>query len=235
MNKWKDVKKVVLAVFGGLDMSIDPEMAADGARRQVVTFTADLGQGDELEPARKKAELLGGEKIYIRDVREEFVGDFVFPMFRANAQYEGLYCRHLDRRPLIAEHLVEIARRRARMPSPMVPPARATPGPLRTLGLCAVPRHQGHRAVARLVVQVAHRPAQFRARSRIRSPRTSRARRRSSVDANLLHSSSEGKVLEAGSLERATGIVHQRTISPMDAPDAVSRSPSISRPATPLR
>src|SRR6185312_5380949 len=77
---------------------------------EVVTFTADLGQGDELEPARKKAELLGAKEIYIRDVREEFVAEFVFPMFRANAQYEGLYLLGTSiARPLIAKHLVEIA------------------------------------------------------------------------------------------------------------------------------
>ena len=111
MNKWKDVKKVVLAYSGGLDTSIILKWLQTELGAEVVTFTADLGQGDELEPARKKAELLGIKEIYIRDVREEFVRDFVFPMFRANALYEGCYLLGTSiARPLISKHLVEIAR-----------------------------------------------------------------------------------------------------------------------------
>ena len=87
----KDVKKVVLAYSGGLDTSIILKWLQTELNAEVVTFTADLGQGEELEPARKKAEMLGIKDIYIRDVREEFVKDFVFPMFRANAVYEGVY------------------------------------------------------------------------------------------------------------------------------------------------
>src|SRR5881396_1233318 len=87
----RDVKKVVLAYSGGLDTSIILKWLQTELGAEVVTFTADLGQGEELEPARKKAELLGAKEIHVRDVREEFVRDFVFPMFRANAQYEGLY------------------------------------------------------------------------------------------------------------------------------------------------
>jgi argininosuccinate synthase len=101
-------------------------MAADRTGAEVVTFTADLGQGEELEPARKKAEMLGIKEIYIEDVREEFVRDFVFPMFRANAVYEGVYLLGTSiARPLIAKHLIEIAKKPARTPSPMAPPARA--------------------------------------------------------------------------------------------------------------
>src|SRR5207302_2021479 len=108
-----DVKKVVLAYSGGLDTSIILKWLQQTYRAEVITFTADLGQGEELEPARKKAELLGvkPENIYIEDLREEFVRDFVFPMFRANAQYEGLYLLGTSiARPLIAKRLVEIAR-----------------------------------------------------------------------------------------------------------------------------
>ena len=91
MSKWKDVKKVVLAYSGGLDTSIILKWLQTELGAEVVTFTADLGQGGELEPARKKAEMLGIKDIRVMDVREEFVRDFVFPMFRANAVYEGTY------------------------------------------------------------------------------------------------------------------------------------------------
>src|SRR5262245_37845911 len=107
-------KKVVLAYSGGLDTSIILKWLQTEYGCEVVTFTADLGQGEELEPARKKAQMLGikPENIFIEDLREEFVKDFVFPMFRANAQYEGLYLLGTSiARPLIAKHLVEIAKK----------------------------------------------------------------------------------------------------------------------------
>jgi argininosuccinate synthase len=110
MSKWKDVKKVVLAYSGGLDTSIILKWLQTELNAEVVTFTADLGQGDELEPARKKAELMGIKQIYIEDVREEFISDFVYPMFRANAVYEGVYLLGTSiARPLISKRLVEIA------------------------------------------------------------------------------------------------------------------------------
>ncbi|WP_276990231.1 argininosuccinate synthase domain-containing protein, partial [Lentibacter algarum] len=103
-------KKVVLAYSGGLDTSIILKWLETEYGCEVVTFTADLGQGEELEPARAKAELMGVKDIYIEDVREEFVRDFVFPMFRANAVYEGLYLLGTSiARPLISKRLVEIA------------------------------------------------------------------------------------------------------------------------------
>jgi argininosuccinate synthase len=105
------VKKVVLAYSGGLDTSIILKWLQTELGAEVVTFTADLGQGDELEPARRKAEMLGIKEIYIEDVREEFIRDFVFPMFRANALYEGVYLLGTSiARPLISKRLVEIAR-----------------------------------------------------------------------------------------------------------------------------
>ena len=91
MASHKDVKKVVLAYSGGLDTSIILKWLQTELGAEVVTFTADLGQGEELEPARRKAEMLGIKEIFVEDVREEFVRDFVFPMFRANAVYEGVY------------------------------------------------------------------------------------------------------------------------------------------------
>src|SRR5579871_198499 len=106
-----DVKKVVLAYSGGLDTSIILKWLQTEYRAEVVTFTADLGQGEELAPARKKAEMLGVKEIHIEDLREEFVRDFVFPMFRMNALYEGAYLLGTSiARPLIAKRLVEIAR-----------------------------------------------------------------------------------------------------------------------------
>ena len=104
-----DVKKVVLAYSGGLDTSIILRWLQETYRCQVVTFTADIGQGDELGPARKKAEAMGAAKIYVEDLREEFVRDFVFPMFRAAALYEGVYLLGTSiARPLIAKRQIEI-------------------------------------------------------------------------------------------------------------------------------
>ena len=110
----KEIKRVVLAYSGGLDTSIILKWLQTTYGCEVITFTADLGQGEELEPARKKAELLGikPENIFIEDLREEFVRDYVFPMFRANAQYEGLYFLGTSiARPLISKRQIEIARK----------------------------------------------------------------------------------------------------------------------------
>src|SRR5438105_13061566 len=105
------VKKVVLAYSGGLDTSVILRWLQEAYRCEVVTFTADLGQGEELEPARRKAEMLGAREIFIEDLREEFVRDFVFPMFRANALYEGAYLLGTSiARPLIAKRQIDIAR-----------------------------------------------------------------------------------------------------------------------------
>ena len=112
MKKGNQVKKVVLAYSGGLDTSVILKWLQDQYGCEVVTFTADIGQGEELAPARKKARLFGVKQIFIEDLREEFVRDFVFPMFRANAVYEGEYLLGTSiARPLIAKHLVEIARK----------------------------------------------------------------------------------------------------------------------------
>ena len=123
--------KIVLSYSGGLDTSVILRWLQETYQAEVVTFTADLGQGEELEPARKKAEMLGIKEIYIEDLREEFVRDFVFPMFRANAVYEGTYLLGTSiARPLISKRLVEIAREtgaearglRTEAP-PLVPPS----------------------------------------------------------------------------------------------------------------
>ena len=106
----KDIKKVVLAYSGGLDTSVIAKWLEDHYECEVVTFTADLGQGEEVEPARAKAESLGIKEIYVDDLREEFVRDYVFPMFRANTVYEGEYLLGTSiARPLISKRLIEIA------------------------------------------------------------------------------------------------------------------------------
>ena len=110
LNENSKIKKIVLAYSGGLDTSVILKWLQDNYQCEVVTFTADIGQGEEVEPARKKAELLGVKEIFIDDLKEEFVKDFVFPMFRANALYEGIYLLGTSiARPLIAKRQIEIA------------------------------------------------------------------------------------------------------------------------------
>ena len=182
-----DIKKVVLAYSGGLDTSVILRWLQETYRCEIVTFTADLGQGEELEPARKKAEMMGVREIFIDDLREEFVRDFVFPMFRANALYEGQYLLGTSiARPLIAKRQIEIARadrRRCRRARRDRQGQRS--GALRTELLRARAGHQNHRAVARMGSDLAHppdrvrrqppdpgRPRQARRRRRSRSMRT---------------------------------------------------------------
>ncbi len=221
MSKPK-VKKVVLAYSGGLDTSIILKWLQQTYGCEVVTFTADLGQGEELEPARSKAELMGvkPENIFIEDVREEFVRDYVFPMFRANAVYEGQYLLGTSiARPLIAKHLVEIARKvgadaishgatgkgndqvrfelsaYALQPDiKIIAPWREWEFPSRNALLAFAEQHQ------------------------IPIAKDKRGEAPFSTDANLLHVSSEGKVLEDPA-EETPAYVYSRTIDPEAAPD----------------
>ena len=215
------VKKVVLAYSGGLDTSVILRWLQETYRCEVVTFTADLGQGEELEPARKKAELMGVKEIFIDDLREEFVRDFVFPMFRANALYEGQYLLGTSiARPLIAKRQIEIAnagrRRRGR---PRRHRQGQRPGALRARLLRAEARHQGHRAVARMGPRPrAPRSSNTPRSTRSRSPSDKRGEAPFSVDANLLHISAEGKVLEDPWVEPEE-FVYSRTVAPEKAPD----------------
>jgi argininosuccinate synthase len=224
MSKWKDVKKVVLAYSGGLDTSIILKWLQTELGAEVVTFTADLGQGDsDLEPARRKAEMLGAREIFIEDVREEFVSDFVFPMFRANAQYEGLYLLGTSiARPLISKRLVEIA---AETGADAVAHGATGKGNDQVrFELSAYALNPDIKVIA------PWRDWTFKSRTdlidfaekhQIPIAKDKRGEAPFSVDANLLHSSSEGKVLEDPWSE-APEDVHQRTVSPMDAPDAVT-------------
>ena len=161
-----DIKKVVLAYSGGLDTSIILKWLQETYGCEVVTFTADLGQGEELGPAREKALMLGikPENIFIEDLREEFVRDYVFPMFRANALYEGVYLLGTSiARPLIAKKQIEIARKIGRRRGlPRRHRQGQRPGPLRADLLRARARHQDHRAVARVGLQEPRRPDRLR-------------------------------------------------------------------------
>ena len=218
----KPVKKIVLAYSGGLDTSVMLKWLQETYRAEVVTFTADLGQGEELEPARRKAEMLGikPQNIFIEDLREEFVRDFVFPMFRANALYEGVYLLGTSiARPLIAKKQIEIAEK---------------------VGADAVSHGstgKGNDQVRYELSYFALKPdvriiapwrewdlssrtklIEFAEKHQIPIARDKRGEAPFSVDANLLHSSSEGKVLEDPSVEPES-IVYQRTLSPEEAPD----------------
>ena len=144
------MKKVVLAYSGGLDTSVILRWLQDYYRCEVITFTADLGQGEE-RAARAKAELMGAKRIFVEDLQEEFVRDYVFPMFRANTLYEGAYLLGTSiARPLIAKRLIEIAREVGADAVATAPPARQRPGPLRALLLRARPAHPGDRTLARV-------------------------------------------------------------------------------------
>jgi argininosuccinate synthase len=221
----KGVKKVVLAYSGGLDTSIILKWLQTTYGCEVVTFTADLGQGGELAPAREKALLLGikEQNIFIEDLREEFVRDYVFPMFRANAQYEGLYLLGTSiARPLIAKKQIEIAHKvggdavahgatgkgndqvRFELSYYSLDPS---------IKIIAPWREWSFKGREDLIA--------FAREHQIPIAKDKEGDAPFSVDANLLHSSSEGKVLEDPAKE-APPVVYQRTISPMDAPDKVT-------------
>ena len=218
----RDVKKVVLAYSGGLDTSVILKWLQTEYGCEVVTFTADLGQGEELEPARAKAQLLGikPENIFIEDLREEFVRDYVFPMFRANALYEGVYLLGTSiARPLIAKKQIEIAEKVG---------ADAVAHGATGKGNDQVRFELSYYALKPDIKIIAPwREWELASRTKLLAfaeshqipiAKDKRGEAPFSVDANLLHSSSEGKVLEDPAQE-ADSIVYQRTLSPEEAPD----------------
>jgi argininosuccinate synthase len=215
-------KKVVLAYSGGLDTSIILKWLETEYGCEVVTFTADLGQGEELEPARKKAELLGvkPDNIYIEDLREEFVHDFVFPMFRANAVYEGQYLLGTSiARPLIAKRLVEIAE--ATGADAVAHGATGKGNDQVRFELAAYALNPEIKVIApwRLWDLTSRtKLLAFAEENQIPVAKDKRGEAPFSVDANLLHTSSEGKVLEDPA-EEAPEYVYQRTVSPESAPN----------------
>jgi len=218
----KTVKKAVLAYSGGLDTSVILRWLQEAYGCEVVTFTADLGQGEELEPARAKALLMGikPENIFIDDLREEFVGDFVFPMFRANALYEGQYLLGTSiARPLIAKRQIEIANMTG---------ADAVAHGATGKGNDQVRFELGYYALRPDITVIAPwrewdltsrtKLLEFAEKNQIPIAKDKRGEAPFSVDANLLHSSSEGKLLE-DPWEEPDEMVYQRTISPEAAPD----------------
>ena len=218
----KDVKKVVLAYSGGLDTSVILKWLQTEYGCEVVTFTADLGQGEELAPARAKAQLLGikPENIFVEDLREEFVRDYVFPMFRANALYEGVYLLGTSiARPLIAKKQIEIAEKVG---------ADAVAHGATGKGNDQVRFELSYYALKPDIKIIAPwrewdltsrtKLLAFAEAHQIPIAKDKRGEAPFSVDANLLHSSSEGKVLEDPAVE-ADSIVYQRTLSPEEAPD----------------
>lgn len=215
-------KKVVLAYSGGLDTSIILKWLQTEYGCEVITFTADLGQGEELEPARAKAELLGiaPENIHIEDVREEFVRDFVFPMFRANAVYEGLYLLGTSiARPLISKRLVEIA---AECGADAIAHGATGKGNDQVrFELSAYALNPDIKVIAPWRIwDLSSRTKllDFAEQNQIPIAKDKRGEAPFSVDANLLHTSSEGKVLEDPAIE-APDYVYQRTVAPEDAPN----------------
>ena len=215
-----DIKKVVLAYSGGLDTSIILKWLQETYACEVVTFTADLGQGEELEPARAKAEMLGIKEIYIEDLREEFVRDYVFPMFRANALYEGVYLLGTSiARPLIAKRQIEIAAATG---------ADAVCHGATGKGNDQVRFELGYYACNPDIRVIApwrewdlnsrEKLVAYAEQHQIPVPKDKRGEAPFSVDANLLHTSSEGKVLEDPAA-KCPEFVYQRTTSPEDAPD----------------
>ena len=215
-------KKVVLAYSGGLDTSIILKWLQTEYGCEVVTFTADLGQGEELEPARQKAEMLGikPENIYIEDLREEFVRDFVNPMFRANAQYEGLYLLGTSiARPLISKRLIEIAE--ATGADAVAHGATGKGNDQVRFELSAYALNPDIKVIApwrEWDLTSRTKLIDFAEKNQIPIAKDKRGEAPFSVDANLLHTSSEGKVLEDPAVD-APDYVYQRTVHPEDAPN----------------
>lgn len=218
-----DIKKVVLAYSGGLDTSVILRWLQDKYQCEVVTFTADLGQGEELEPARRKAEMMGIKDIFIEDLREEFVRDYVFPMFRANALYEGTYLLGTSiARPLIAKRQIEIAAETG---------ADAVSHGATGKGNDQVRFELGYYACNPNIRIIAPwrewelgsrtKLIDFAEKHQIPIPKDKRGEPPYSQDANLLHISSEGKALEDPWVEPDES-VYTRVVPPWRAPDKVT-------------
>ena len=218
--KQDQIKKVVLAYSGGLDTSVILRWLQDRYNAEVVTFTANIGQGEEVEPARAKAEMLGIKEIFIEDLREEFVRDYVFPMFRANPLYEGMYLLGTSiARPLIAKRQIEIAR--------------AVGADAVSHGATGKGNDQVRFELAYYALQPDIRVVapwrewdlgsrtkliEYAQQNQISIPRDKRGEAPFSVDANLLHISAEGKVLEDPWVAPEE-YVFSRSVSPEEAPD----------------
>ena len=214
------VKKIVLAYSGGLDTSVILKWLQDNYQCDVVTFTADIGQGEEVEPARKKAESLGVKEIFIDDLKEEFVKDFVFPMFRANALYEGVYLLGTSiARPLIAKRQIEIANLTSSDAVSHGATGKGNDQVRFEIGYYSLqpnikvisPWREWNLSSRTNLINYAEK-------NQIQVPKDKRGDAPFSVDANLLHISAEGKILEDPWVEPEE-FIYSRTVSPFEAPD----------------
>ena len=220
LNENSKIKKIVLAYSGGLDTSVILKWLKDNYNCEVVTFTADIGQGEEVDPVRKKAELLGVKEIFIDDLKEEFVKNFVFPMFRANALYEGIYLLGTSiARPLIAKRQIEVAQLTG---SDAVAHGATGKGndqvrfelsyySLQPNIKVISPWREWNLSSRTSLIKYAEK-------NQIKVPKDKRGEAPFSVDANLLHISAEGKILEDPWVEPEE-FVYSRTKSPFDAPN----------------
>ena len=220
LNENSKIKKIVLAYSGGLDTSVILKWLQDNYQCEVVTFTADIGQGEEVEPTRKKAELLGVKEIFIDDLKEEFVKDFVFPMFRANALYEGIYLLGTSiARPLIAKRQIEIANLTGSDAVSHGATGKGNDQVRFELGYYSLqpnikvisPWRQWKLSSRTNLIKYAEE-------NQIKVPKDKKGEAPFSVDANLLHISAEGKILEDPWVEPEE-FIYSRTKSPFDAPD----------------
>ena len=216
-----DIKKVVLAYSGGLDTSIILRWLEQTYNCEVVTFTADLGQGEELEPARAKAEMMGIKDIFIEDLREEFVRDYVFPMFRANPLYEGTYMLGTSiARPLIAKRQIEIAREVGADAVSHGATGKGNDQVRFELGYYACNPDIKIIAPWREWDLVSRTDLiNYAEQHQIPVPKDKRGESPFSQDANLLHISSEGKILEDPWTEPDYDLILSRMVTPMAAPD----------------
>ncbi len=216
----KPVKKVVLAYSGGLDTSVILKWLQETYNCEVVTFTADIGQGEEVEPARKKAEMLGVKQIFIEDLREEFVRDFVMPMFRANALYEGTYLLGTSiARPLIAKRQIEIARETGA--DAVAHGATGKGNDQVRFELTYYALEPGIRVIApwrEWKLESRTKLIDFAEKNQIPIAKDKRGEAPFSTDANLLHISAEGKALE-DPWHEPEEFVYSRTVAPEKAPD----------------
>ena len=219
----KNINKVVLAYSGGLDTSVILKWLQENYNSEVVTFTADIGQGQEIKPVRNKAESLGVKKIFIEDLKEEFVEKYVFPMFRANALYEGVYLLGTSiSRPLIAKRQIEIAKEVG---------AQAVSHGATGKGNDQVRFELGYYSLNPKIKVIApwrewnlnsrKKLIEYAQKNQITIQKDRKGEDPFSVDANLLHISAEGKILEDPWIE-PNELVFSRTKSPLDAPDRIT-------------
>ncbi len=219
-NENSKIKKIVLAYSGGLDTSVILKWLQDNYQCDVVTFTADIGQGEEVEPARKKAELLGVKEIFIDDLKEEFVKDFVFPMFRANALYEGIYLLGTSiARPLIAKRQIEIANLTGSDAVSHGATGKGNDQVRFELGYYSLqPNIKVISPWREWKLSSRTNLIKYAEENQIKVPKDKRGEAPFSVDANLLHISAEGKILEDPWVEPEE-FIYSRTKSPFEAPN----------------